>query len=259
MIEGLRQHIRDSLMEIPDDLPELKGIRAKLPDAYKGEDNFDRLDNWLQGLLRHFKLHHLTGADRDADRVLVSGTCLTGKAERWFSHEVERLMRIICNWTFESVIVGLYTAFITTATAQQAMLCYTQIRFSHEEGVTAFHRKLMLWAGRLAQYPDEYSFRRRLFGGLLMEHRQHLTLYDGISAEHSSIDDIMLKAQCLEKTLISMRSGRGFERQSVQSPAIPAVANPQRGVTSRNKWRMHTVLPRQLQIRSNADTRAQAQ
>jgi hypothetical protein len=47
MIEGLWQHIRDSLTEIPDDLPELKGICMKLLDAYKGEDDFDHLDNWL--------------------------------------------------------------------------------------------------------------------------------------------------------------------------------------------------------------------
>jgi hypothetical protein len=72
MIESLRWHIQDSLMEMLDDLPELKGICAKLPDAYEGEDNFDCLDNWLQGLLRHFKLHRLTGVDRDADWVLVT-------------------------------------------------------------------------------------------------------------------------------------------------------------------------------------------
>jgi len=67
MIENLQRHIRDSLMGIPGDLPELKGVRAKLPEAYKGEDDFDRLDNWLQGLIRFFKLHRLTGEDKDAD------------------------------------------------------------------------------------------------------------------------------------------------------------------------------------------------
>ena len=51
MIDNLRQHIRESLTGIPNDLPELKGLRAKLPEAYQGEDDFDRLDNWLQGLL----------------------------------------------------------------------------------------------------------------------------------------------------------------------------------------------------------------
>jgi hypothetical protein len=36
---------------ILDNLPELKGLCAKMPEAYKGKDDFNRLDNWLQGLL----------------------------------------------------------------------------------------------------------------------------------------------------------------------------------------------------------------
>jgi hypothetical protein len=51
-----------------------------------------------------------------------------------------------------------------------------------------------MWAGRLAQYPDEYSFKRRLLNGLPMEYRQHLIMYNGVSAENSSIDDIVRNA-----------------------------------------------------------------
>ena len=90
MIENLRNHIRESLTGIPDNLPELKGPRAKVPDAYAGEDDFDKLYIWLQGLIRFLKIHHLTGTDKDRDKVLVTGTCLKGKAERWFTQEVER-------------------------------------------------------------------------------------------------------------------------------------------------------------------------
>ena len=82
MIDALRNHIRDLLMGIPNNLPEIKGLWAKLPEAYDGEDNFDCLDRWLQGLLIFFKIHCLTGADKDIDWVLVTGTCLKGKAER---------------------------------------------------------------------------------------------------------------------------------------------------------------------------------
>lgn len=225
MIDSLRRHIHESLTGIPDDLPELKGIRAKMPDPYEGEDDFERMDSWLQGLLRYFKIHRLTGAGKDRDRVLVTGTSLSGKAERWFSHEVERPTRIIRDWTFESVVVGLFQAFITTATAQQAMERYMQVRFSRDEGVMGFHRDLLTWAGRLAQYPDTYSFKRRLFNGLPDEYRRHLALYDGISAEHSSIDDIVQKARQLEKTLISLRAVRGPGR----SPGQHTATQPGRG------------------------------
>ena len=92
-----------------------------MPEAYEGKDDFNCLDSWLQGLMRFIKIHHLTGVDKDLDQVLVTGTCLKGKAERWFSHEVERPNCLIRDWTFESVIVRLYHAFVTTAMAQQAM------------------------------------------------------------------------------------------------------------------------------------------
>jgi len=34
MIKTLIDHIRESLADIPDNLPELKGLRVKLPEAY---------------------------------------------------------------------------------------------------------------------------------------------------------------------------------------------------------------------------------
>ena len=73
MIANLIQHIRESLAGIPYDLLEIKELWVKLPEAYTGDDNFNKLDNWLQGLLRYFKLNHLMVDDWDADCILVTG------------------------------------------------------------------------------------------------------------------------------------------------------------------------------------------
>jgi hypothetical protein len=130
MINNLIWHIRNSLSEMSHDLPEIKGLRVNLPEAYAGEDDIERIDNWLQGLLCHFKLNRLTADDRDADRVLVLGTCLKGKAEQWFNHEVECPLRVTPDWTYETVIIGLFRLFITTATAQQAVHRYGQVKYT---------------------------------------------------------------------------------------------------------------------------------
>ena len=58
------------------------------------------------------------GVDKDTNCILVVGTSLKGKAEQWFTYEVECPTCIICNWTFDSVIVGLFRTFIITAMAQ---------------------------------------------------------------------------------------------------------------------------------------------
>jgi hypothetical protein len=41
MIGNLIQHIRDSLLGIPHNLPEIKGLQAKLPKPYSSKDDFD--------------------------------------------------------------------------------------------------------------------------------------------------------------------------------------------------------------------------
>ncbi|KAI0281506.1 hypothetical protein BC826DRAFT_875195, partial [Russula brevipes] len=46
------------------------------------------------------------------------------------------------------------------------------------------------------------------------EYRNHLALYEGISAEHSSIDEIVQKARRYEKILVTLRPGRTGERDN---------------------------------------------
>ena len=104
--------------------------------------------------------------------------------------------------------LGLQQAFIMMATLLQAVQKYTQIRFSRENGIHVFYRDLLMWAGRLVRYPNVYSFKQRLLNGLPMEYRNHLVLYGGISAEHSSINDIVQKTCRYEKILVTLRPGR---------------------------------------------------
>jgi len=228
MIESLREHIRASLMGVPDNLPELKGLRTKMPDAYEGEDDFDRLERWLHGLLRFMKIHRLTGVDKDMDRILVTGTALKGRAEQWFGQEVEHPKRLILDWTFESVVIGLYRTFITTATSQKAMQQYMDIKYTQENGIMAFYNELLKWAGRLTEYPDAYSFRRRLFKDLPAEFRRHLALYEGISPEMSTLDEIVQRTRHLEKTLTSLKVGRAIERQPDQGVSVASGGGLQR-------------------------------
>ena len=80
----------------------------KLSELYEGDNNFKCVDNWLQGLLYYFKLYWVIGRDCNINQILVTRTCLKGKAEKWFNHKVKCLLHIVCNWTFKLVIVRLY-------------------------------------------------------------------------------------------------------------------------------------------------------
>ena len=254
MIESLKEHIRTSLLGLPENLPELKGLRAKMPDAYDGEDDFDCLEKWLHGLLRFMKIHRLTGVDKDMDRILVTGTTLKGRAERWFSQEVEHPRRIIRNWTFESVIVALYRTFITTATSRKAMQHYMNIKYTQEVGITTFYSELLQWAGRLAEYPDIYSFKRRIFGSLPSEFRRHLALFKSISPEVSTIDQIVQETRHLEQTLTSLKVGRSTERQPVLADAQSGPQKPTRQRDEQRYQRPRNPTDKRQQRRINSGT-----
>ena len=88
------------------------------------------------------------------------------------------------------------------------------------------------------------------------EYRHHLALYEGISTEHSSIDDIVQKARQLEKTLMSLKSGRGADRQPI--PALtPAGSGQIKGMGSRDNQRSQIAPTRSQRPRTNMTTGAQ--
>jgi hypothetical protein len=182
------------------------------------------------------------------------GTSLKGKAEHWFTQEVEHPNCIIRDWTFKSVIIGLYRTFITISTSQQAMQQYMNICYSYEEGIMAFYHKLLMWAGWLTEYPDPYSFWRKLFRGLPFEYRQHLALYNGISPEMSTIDDIVQQARNLEVTLISLKTGWGPERMPKVGVLVIARHGPQSSTKPRDKQLLRNLPIRQQQSRSNVSS-----
>jgi hypothetical protein len=203
-------------------------------------------------MLRYYKLQHLTVMDKDKDCVLIAESNLKGKAECWFCYEVEWSTHIICDWTFESVVVGLFRAFITTVTAQQAMQSYMRIWFSLDEGVMAFYCELMMLAGWLAQYPDPCLFRRRLLNSMPEDYHCYLALYKGISAEHSLINDIVQNACVYEKTIALWKSGQASERWPDHRSSIPISSGQHRTFGMCDKLRSRNAPQRPPTSRSSA-------
>lgn len=142
-------------------------------------------------MLRYYKLQHLTVMNKDKDLILIAESNLKKKAESWFCYKVKHSTYIICNWTFKSVVIGLFGAFVTITMAQQAIQSYMHVQFLLDKGMMAFYYKLIMLVGQLTQYPNPYSFRRRLLNGMPKDYCHYLNLYKGISVEHSLIDDII--------------------------------------------------------------------
>jgi hypothetical protein len=63
-----------------------------------GDDDIERFDTWLAGLLRWYRVYNVTGDQKDAMRVDLCGTTLTGLAATWYADEVEAWNRQTNTW-----------------------------------------------------------------------------------------------------------------------------------------------------------------
>ncbi|KIM72363.1 hypothetical protein PILCRDRAFT_16185 [Piloderma croceum F 1598] len=72
-----------------EQLPDIKNIRVSPPEKYAGEDDIEKFDTWLAGLLRWYRVYNVTGNKKDSMRVDLCGTAVTGLATTWYADEVE--------------------------------------------------------------------------------------------------------------------------------------------------------------------------
>jgi len=74
--------------------------------------------------------------------------------------------------------------------------------------------------------------------GLLSDCLYHLTMYDKLTAKHSSMEDIVQKAQHYEQTQASLKVGRNIKWQPSQGSSMPTTSGQQRTVGLREPQRL---------------------
>ncbi|KAH7917304.1 hypothetical protein BV22DRAFT_1052531 [Leucogyrophana mollusca] len=184
-LEQIHSMIMDRIGTNPRNLPEIKGLKAKLPDPYEGADNIAAFEG-------------MTGQKADASRLDVMQLCLKGPAKEWFGQEVLSPDRAIRKWTFRGAVLAMHRRFVHEATAQQATDQFHVLRYDHKTGATAFFNGLRERASRMVQQPDEYTFRRRFLDGLPHALVEDVLKTRGISAEYSRIEDILREVKAME-------------------------------------------------------------
>ena len=127
------------------------------------------------------------------------GTQLKGNASEWFTRNVERPNRPIRDWSLESVIKGLQKRFLNSLMHRQASNKFDTIK-QEQKTVQDLIQELTKYAARMVQYLEDYSFRRRLIAALRPS-LQNEVIRRGITAEFSSMQDILEKAKDIEDSL----------------------------------------------------------
>ena len=89
-LDRYRQHIYKAVSRPSNPVgPEVKAMKITQPKAYKGQDSINIFDEWVNQMLRWFRIYKVTCLDRDVDRVTYMGACLEDLAAQWFDQEVE--------------------------------------------------------------------------------------------------------------------------------------------------------------------------
>ncbi|KIK22289.1 hypothetical protein PISMIDRAFT_102694 [Pisolithus microcarpus 441] len=168
--------------------PEVKAMNLPKPGKYGGQDDLDKFDDWLGQIWKYFHTFKVTGPDRDEDRILYTGLYLEGLASQWYDQEVDSPNRQVQHWTFEELICGLFNA------ANK----YDRTRFEYDKGALAYYNDLKCRAHRMVQPPNDYSFRRKFLQGLPHSIIKSIFEAHGISAEHSTIEEILEEVRRME-------------------------------------------------------------
>jgi len=169
-----------------------KLAKPKRPEPYKGEDDLEILDVWINGILRYIQACMATGPDLSNEQIIMLGSCVEDHAEAFYIDNI--VNRPPGQLTFNEAVCMIIQRFITQAAATTATQRFNSVTFNANEGVVHYYNNLERVANRMVKRPDEGTFNRRFFDGLPSSLRARTTELYEVSADMSSTQECVTAA-----------------------------------------------------------------
>ncbi|KAA1476192.1 hypothetical protein DENSPDRAFT_853507 [Dentipellis sp. KUC8613] len=183
---SVKQMIKEQVGNDLTKLPEIKGIKIHPPASYTGDDSINKFEEWLNGLLLYLQAARVSGPGRNDDQIMLMGTTLKGQAADWYHMEVKYPNRV---------------CFIHEATAQEAVNQFRKAKYSRADGsALVYYNTLMMYASRMIQHPDAYTFKLQFLEGLPYTMVSGIMMHQNISAEYSTMEEILEAIKIYEGT-----------------------------------------------------------
>lgn len=201
-------------------LPE--GVKAPQLDlknvgSYAGSSSIVDFWTWLKILVIYLETSQLGGLDHDREQKLLIEPVLTGAAKKWYHDHVIEVDEY-SNWTFVSVIIGLYDHFIHDSAMQDARAKFNRATFTNGGGtVEGYQDLLQTLVCDMTRKPDDYTITRRFVMGLPPD-MQGATFDDRLNVEVNTLEEFVESAKAFEVTECS-------KREYSQTNATPVVAS----------------------------------
>jgi hypothetical protein len=209
-----------------DQLVEIKGLKVEPPEPFDGKDDLAVWERWLDGLLSYFYFYRVVGPELDGQRVLLTGTRLTGVAATWFAQEVTGPSRATRTWEFEELICSLFRRFLTEVTAQKAVEAFEAVRYSRAKGALGYWNDIVQASERMINPPDEGTLKRKFLNGLPHEMVEATLKSRPINIELATPDELIEAIRQMEATLHYIGSRRRAEGGSGSHPSSSRTAHP---------------------------------
>ena len=170
----------------------------------------------------------MTFPSQELDRVQVMLLMehLDGEAKKWFMRHVTGVNQAKPDWSFEEVILALYSRFVHASTMQDAREGFRKAKYSPATGVQGFYDTLIDHAQSMAVYPDDYSILEAFLGGIPESMQTQLIRELGLSPEINSVDDFVSQAVDYEARLKTDEYYRSRYRQHAQDDMPKMVDKP---------------------------------
>ena len=157
-----------------------------------------RIETFVTGILRWFKMNCLLGATSIKMQVDYIGTCLTGEAQEWFLWNVEQFNCLVHNWNLEMVMQGLQKRFLHTLTYHHTLNKFDTVAQSAKT-IQELMNDLMKYVTWMIQLSDDYTFWQQ-FPSALQETLHNEVLKRGYNAESSLINQGSILVQYRDAT-----------------------------------------------------------
>lgn len=191
-------------------MPELpKGLKTSTPKRYIGSAKLEDFENWLSEFLGWLQLSCLTGDNMNYPQLIALGTVLGETAAEWYNREIRDPDRSRQHWDLESAIIALHNRFLHKATVQHATKKFAATRYDATQGVAGFYNELQTYASRMVVPPDEYTFKQKFLKGLPLEVVRPMMQSHHITAEWSTVSEILNAAIAVQESNEFLRSHHG--------------------------------------------------
>ena len=165
------------------------------PEEYWGSSDLKVYEMFITGILWWLRLHGLLGVNYTETQVQFLAMWLKGNTSEWFTN-IECPGWPIKDRSLESVIKGLQKRFLNSLMHRQGSNKFDMIK-QGQKTVQELIQELTKYTAWMVQYLDDSLFRRWLIA-TLRPSLQKEVLHRGITAEFSSMQDILEKAKDIE-------------------------------------------------------------